>query len=68
MPGHQTSKEWRDMAIDQEQVTQTAAHYAQQSSAVAADLKPGTYEAAQALAFISIAHSLAILAENSRAG
>lgn len=55
------------MSLDQHRATQAAADFATQASAVAAKLKPGTYDAAQALALISIAHSLAVLAENSQA-
>ena len=43
-----------------------AADYAQQAAAIAHMLKPGTYETAQALALVSIAHSLVVLAEDSR--
>lgn len=58
------------MANDEQAATQIAAQYAAQASSVASTLKPGTYEAVQALAFVSIAHSLAVLAENAarRAG
>lgn len=54
------------MAPGQQPGTQAAADFAAQAAAVAAKLKPGTYDAAQALALISIAHSLATLAENSQ--
>ena len=37
--------------------------YAQQAAATAANLKPGTWDAVQALALTSIAHSLAALAD-----
>ena len=37
--------------------------YAEQAAAVAAKLKPGTYDAVQALALTSIAHSLIALAD-----
>jgi hypothetical protein len=55
------------VSVDQQATTQAAADFAGQASAVAAKLKPGTYEAAQALALISIAHSLTALAQNSQA-
>lgn len=45
---------------------QTARAYADQATAVAAKLKPGTYDAVQALALTSIAHSLAVIAGLSR--
>jgi hypothetical protein len=54
--------------MDQSAATLAAADYAKQAASVASTLKPGTYEAAQALALVSIAHSLAVLAENSRDG
>jgi hypothetical protein len=44
----------------------TARTYAAQAAATAAKLKPGTYEAVQALALVSIAHSLAVLADGQR--
>jgi hypothetical protein len=53
--------------MDHQAALSSAADYAEQASSVAAKLKPGTYEAAQALALVSIAHSLAVLAERSRA-
>lgn len=56
----------RDVAIDHQAGVQVAADYAQQAVAVADKLKPGTYEAAQTLALVSIAQSLVVLAENSR--
>ena len=37
--------------------------YAEQATATAAKLKPGTWDAVQALALTSIAHSMAALAE-----
>jgi hypothetical protein len=40
-----------------------ARDYAEQAAAVAANLKPGSYESAKALALISMAHSLAVLAD-----
>ena len=39
-----------------------ASTYAEQAAATAAKLKPGTWDAVQALALTSIAHSLAALA------
>ena len=54
------------MTPDQQSGTQAAADFAAEAGAVAAKLKPGTYDAAQALALISIAHSLCVLAENSQ--
>lgn len=56
------------MAIDHQAAVQAAADYAQQATAAAGKLKPGTYEAVQALALVSIAHSLSVLAEHSRQG
>ena len=41
----------------------TAQQYADQAAEVAAKLKPGTWEAVQALALVSIAQSLATMAE-----
>lgn len=38
--------------------------YANQAADVAAKLKPGTYDAVQALAFVSIAQSLASIAHS----
>lgn len=54
------------MAIDIETASQTAEDYAKQAAALADKLKPGSYEAVQTLALVSIAHSLAVLAERSR--
>ncbi len=54
------------MAIDDGAGMQIAADYAQQAASLAGTLKPGSYEAVQALAFVSIAHSLAVLVERSR--
>lgn len=54
------------MAIDDQAGAQTAADYAQQAASLAGTLKPGTYEAVQALALVSIAHSLMALVERSR--
>ncbi|WP_432504586.1 hypothetical protein [Kineococcus arenarius] len=42
-----------------------AKSYAEHAAATAANLKPGTWEAVQALALTSIAHSLAALASGS---
>ena len=53
------------MANGEHDATQIAAQYAAQAASVASSLKPGTYEAVKALAFVSIAHSLAVLAENA---
>ncbi len=50
------------MANGESSAVSTAHHYAGHAAAVAAQLKPGTYEAVQALALVSIAHSLAALA------
>ena len=44
----------------------TARSYAEQAATTAAKLKPGTYEAVQALALVSIAHSLAALVDGQR--
>jgi len=52
--------------IDHQAAVQAAASYAQQAASVADKLKPGAYEAVQALALVSIAHSLSVLAEHSR--
>lgn len=54
--------------MDQSAATQAAVAYARHADEVAAKLKPGTFEAVQALALVSIAHSLAVLAENSKEG
>jgi len=43
----------------------TAQQYADQAAEVAAKLKPGTWDAVQALALVSIAQSLAKMAEDS---
>jgi hypothetical protein len=56
----------RDVAINHEAAVQAAADFAQQASSAAAKLKPGTYDAIQALALVSIAHSLSVLAAHSR--
>lgn len=53
------------MVIDDQGAAQIAAEYAQRAASVAGTLKPGTYEAVQALALVSIAHSLAVLAERT---
>jgi hypothetical protein len=42
----------------------TAQQYADQAAEVAAKLKPGTWDAVQALALVSIAQSLAKMAES----
>lgn len=54
------------MAMDDEAGARTAADFAQQAASLAGTLKPGSYEAVQALAIVSIAHSLAALVERSR--
>lgn len=56
------------MAIDHQAAVQAAADFAQQAASVTDKLKPGTYDAATALALVSIAHSLSVLAEHSRQG
>jgi hypothetical protein len=56
------------VAIDHQAAVQAAADYAQQAATAADKLKPGTYDAAAALALVSIAHSLSVLAEHSRQG
>jgi hypothetical protein len=50
---------------DQTAALAAARAFADQASAVAAKLKPGTFEAVQALAMTSIAHSLSVLASNT---
>jgi len=54
------------VAIDMEAASGTADEYAKQAASLADKMKPGSYEAVQSLALVSIAHSLAILAEHSR--
>jgi hypothetical protein len=54
------------MAMDHEAGVQAATDFAQEAATVAGKLKPGSYEAVQALALVSIAHSLAVLAQHSR--
>ena len=56
----------RTMAMHDEAGVRTAADFAQQAASLAGTLKPGSYEAVQALAIVSIAHSLAALVERSR--
>jgi hypothetical protein len=56
------------MAIDHQAAVQTAADFAQQAATVAGKLKPGTSDAVSALALVSIAHSLSVLADHSRQG
>jgi hypothetical protein len=51
---------------DDQSAAQVAAEYAEKAATVASTLKPGTYDAVQALAFVSIAHSLAVLAQHPR--
>jgi hypothetical protein len=53
----------RDVAMDHQVAVQAAADFAQQATSVADKLEPGTYDAVQALALVSIAHSLSVLAE-----
>ena len=55
-----------DVPIDHQAAVQAAADFAQQATSAAGKLKPGTYDAVQALALVSIAHSLSVLAEHSR--
>jgi len=50
---------------DQTAALAAARAFADQASAVAGKLKPGTFEAVQALALTSIAHSLAVIADNA---
>jgi hypothetical protein len=45
-------------------MTSKARDFADQASKVAGKLKPGSYESVQALALLSIAHSLMALTEN----
>ena len=45
---------------------QTASELAEQAASIAGNLKPGTYEAVQALALVSIAHSLVASQERAR--
>ncbi len=48
------------------EIALTNAHaYARLAAATAAGLKPGTYDAVNALAMTSIAHSLAVLAQQA---
>ncbi len=54
------------MAVDHHHAVQSAADYAKQAASVAESLEPGTFDAVQALALVSIAHSLTVLAEHSR--
>ena len=56
------------MAIDHQASVQAAAELAQKAASVAEKLKPGSYDSVQALALVSIAHSLSVLAEHSRQG
>jgi hypothetical protein len=53
------------MASNHEQELQVARELAAKASEVAGKLKPGTYDAVQALALTSIAHSLSVLAARS---
>ena len=54
------------MAIDHQAAVAAAADFAERATSVADKLKPGTYDSVQALALVSIAHSLSVLAEHSR--
>lgn len=54
------------MSIDHQASVQAAADFAHQAASIAQKLKPGGYDSAQALALVSIAHSLAVLADHSR--
>jgi hypothetical protein len=56
------------VSIDHQAAVQAAADFAEQAASVAGKLKPGTYDSVQALALVSIAHSLSVLAEHSRQG
>jgi hypothetical protein len=51
------------VAIDHQAAVQAAADFAKQATSVADKLEPETYDAVQALALVSIAHSLSVLAE-----
>jgi hypothetical protein len=51
------------VAIDHQAAVQAATDFAEQAASVAGKLEPGTYDAVQALALVSIAHSLSVLAE-----
>jgi len=62
----QLDRKKSDVAIDHQAAVQAAADFAQRAASVADKLKPGTYDSAQALALVSIAHSLSVLAEHSR--
>jgi len=54
--------EWQDQAMTADDAAAARAH-AEQAAATAAKLKPGTWDAVQALALTSIAYSLASLAD-----
>jgi hypothetical protein len=51
------------VAIDHQAAVQAATDFAEQAAAAAGKLQPGTYESVEALALVSIAHSLSVLAE-----
>jgi hypothetical protein len=55
-----------NVAIDHQAAVAAAADFAERATSVADKLKPGTYDSVQALALVSIAHSLSVLAEHSR--
>ena len=52
------------MAMSDTEAIAVAADYARQAAAAAAKLKPGTYDAVQALALTSLAHSMVVLAKS----
>lgn len=54
------------MTSEHDQAVGLAQEYAAQAAAVASKLKPGTYDAVNALALTSIAHSLAVIAATHR--
>jgi hypothetical protein len=56
----------KHVPIDITAANEVAEDYAKQAASVADKLKPGSYEAVQSLALVSIAHSLAVLADRSR--
>ena len=56
------------MDNDSRSAAQAASELAEQAASVARTLKPGTYEAVQALALMSIAHSLVALDRSRQPG
>lgn len=54
------------MPASNDEIVRVAARLAQQATDTAAKLKPGTWDAVQALALASIAQSLTALATGSR--